>query len=113
LKGEEKSEDKRRKTLERELEWIRMSPKGRHAKSKARINDYETLASQEAEKRSEDLEIFIPVASVSAMSSSKRNRSQKVTTANLLFEDLNFRCRAAESSASSDRTARAKRLCFA
>lgn len=60
LAGEQKAEDKRQKTLERELEWIRMSPKGRHAKSKARINDYEKLLSQDSEKRSETLEIFIP-----------------------------------------------------
>ena len=60
LAGEQKSEDKRRKTLERELEWIRMSPKGRHAKSKARINDYEKLVNQDTEKRQEDLEIYIP-----------------------------------------------------
>ncbi len=61
LATEQKGEDKRQKTLQRELEWIRMSPKGRHAKSKARINQYEELASQESEKAAEDLEIFIPV----------------------------------------------------
>jgi ATP-binding cassette ChvD family protein len=60
LAQEQKTEDKRQKTLERELEWIRMSPKGRHAKSKARINDYEKMVATESEKRSEDLEIFIP-----------------------------------------------------
>ncbi len=47
---EEKSESQRQKTLQRELEWIRMSPKGRHAKSKARINSYEALLGQEGEK---------------------------------------------------------------
>jgi ATP-binding cassette ChvD family protein len=57
---EEKSESKRQRTLQRELEWIRMSPKGRHAKSKARISAYEALVSQESEKRDTDLEIFIP-----------------------------------------------------
>ncbi|MEP6705526.1 MAG: ATP-binding cassette domain-containing protein, partial [Acidobacteriota bacterium] len=60
LAQEQKTEDKRAKTLERELEWIRMSPKGRHAKSKARINDYEKLVATESEKRGEELEIFIP-----------------------------------------------------
>src|SRR5438552_3673860 len=60
LAQEQKTEDKRQKTLERELEWIRMSPKGRHAKSKARINDYEQMVATESEKRSEDLEIYIP-----------------------------------------------------
>jgi ATP-binding cassette ChvD family protein len=60
LKQEEKSESERQKTLQRELEWIRMSPKGRHAKSKARISSYETLLGQESEKRAKELEIYIP-----------------------------------------------------
>ena len=60
LQIEGKGESKRRKTLERELEWIRMSPKGRHAKAKARISAYESLLSQENEKREKDLEIYIP-----------------------------------------------------
>ncbi|MBC8413190.1 MAG: energy-dependent translational throttle protein EttA [Nitrospira sp.] len=60
LQQEEKSESDRQKTLMRELEWIRMSPKGRHAKSKARISSYETLLSQDTEKASKELEIFMP-----------------------------------------------------
>jgi ATP-binding cassette ChvD family protein len=60
LAVEEKKESHRQKTLQRELEWIKMSPKGRHAKSKARINSYEQLLSSESEKKSQDLEIFIP-----------------------------------------------------
>jgi sulfate-transporting ATPase len=60
LRREEKSESARQKTLARELEWIRMSPKGRHAKSQARINAYEKLLSQEAQKREKDLELYIP-----------------------------------------------------
>jgi ATP-binding cassette ChvD family protein len=60
LKQEEKAESERQKTLERELEWIRMTPKGRHAKSKARINSYEALLSQESERRGKELEIYIP-----------------------------------------------------
>jgi energy-dependent translational throttle protein EttA len=60
LQIEEKGESKRQKTLERELEWIRMSPKGRHAKAKARISAYESLLRQENEKREKDLEIYIP-----------------------------------------------------
>ena len=60
LRLEEKHETERQKTLEHELEWIRMSPKGRHAKSKARINSYEALLGQEGEKRAEELEIYIP-----------------------------------------------------
>lgn len=60
LKQEEKSESQRQKTLARELEWIRMSPKARQSKGKARVTSYEQLLSQEAEKRREDLEIYIP-----------------------------------------------------
>jgi ATP-binding cassette ChvD family protein len=60
LKVEEKAESKRQKTLERELEWIRMSPKARQTKSKARITAYEKLLSQDSAKRQEDLEIYIP-----------------------------------------------------
>ena len=60
LRQEEKSESERQKTLQRELEWIRMSPKGRHAKSKARISSYENLLSQETDARTKELEIYIP-----------------------------------------------------
>lgn len=60
LATEEKQESQRRKTMERELEWIRMSPKGRHAKSKARINAYEEMLGQESEKLDKELQIFIP-----------------------------------------------------
>jgi ATP-binding cassette ChvD family protein len=60
LRHQEKSESERQKTLERELEWIRMSPKARRAKGKARITAYESLLDQEAQKRREDLEIPIP-----------------------------------------------------
>ncbi|ACM20448.2 ABC transporter, ATP-binding protein, duplicated domain [Geotalea daltonii FRC-32] len=60
LAQEEKTETERQKTLQRELEWIKMSPKGRHAKGKARISSYEQLLTQESEKRAKDLEIYIP-----------------------------------------------------
>ncbi len=60
LRLEEKTESERRKTLQRELEWIRMSPKGRHAKSKARITSYEALLTNESEKVAKELEIYIP-----------------------------------------------------
>ncbi len=60
LRREEKAESKRTRTLERELEWIRMSPKARQAKGKARVTAYENLLSQEAEQRREELEIYIP-----------------------------------------------------
>jgi ATP-binding cassette ChvD family protein len=90
LAGEEKTEDKRRKTLERELEWIRMSPKGRHAKSKARINDYEQLASQESEKRAEDLEIFIPAGERLGDLVIEAQQVAKGYDDKLLFENLEF-----------------------
>ncbi len=60
LQLEEKTESARQKTLQRELEWIRMAPKARQAKGKARLNAYEALLKQENEKRSEELEIYIP-----------------------------------------------------
>jgi energy-dependent translational throttle protein EttA len=60
LAQEEKSESKRQKTLERELEWIRMSPKGRQAKGKARVTKYEQLVSEEQNRKTDDLEIYIP-----------------------------------------------------
>jgi energy-dependent translational throttle protein EttA len=60
LRLEEKSESKRQRTLQHELEWIRLSPKGRHTKAKARINSYEALINQESEKRDKELEIYIP-----------------------------------------------------
>src|SRR3954470_23408044 len=60
LAQEEKSESQRQKTLERELEWIRMSPKGRHAKGKARVTSYENLLNQQTQEKVQDLEIYIP-----------------------------------------------------
>ena len=60
LNQEEKTESERQKTLQRELDWIRMSPKGRHAKSKARITSYETLLEKESENIARELEIYIP-----------------------------------------------------
>jgi ATPase subunit of ABC transporter with duplicated ATPase domains len=65
LQQEEKSESERQKTLQRELEWIRMSPKGRHAKSKARINSYEELLNRDVEKISKELEIIYTAGSPS------------------------------------------------
>lgn len=60
LASEEKQASKRRKTLERELEWVRMAPKARHAKSKARLSDYDKLLNEDQKKTEEKLEIFIP-----------------------------------------------------
>jgi energy-dependent translational throttle protein EttA len=91
LQQEEKSETERQKTLERELEWIRMSPKGRHAKGKARINSYEALLSQETEKRAQDLEIFIPPGPRLGQVVIEAVGLKKAYGENLLFEDVNFR----------------------
>jgi sulfate-transporting ATPase len=90
LATEQKGEDKRQKTLERELEWIRMSPKGRHAKSKARINQYEELASQQSEKLAEDLEIFIPVGERLGDIVVEAHEVAKAYDDKLLFENLEF-----------------------
>lgn len=90
LAQEQKTEDKRQKTLERELEWIRMSPKGRHAKSKARINDYEKLVATESEKRSEELEIFIPPGPRLGDTVIEAHGVSKAYGDKLLFENLEF-----------------------
>ena len=60
LAQEEKQESKRRKALERELEWVRMAPKARHAKSKARLGAYEKMAADDGREKEANLEIFIP-----------------------------------------------------
>ncbi|HEX6126729.1 MAG TPA: energy-dependent translational throttle protein EttA [Pyrinomonadaceae bacterium] len=90
LAQEQKTEDKRAKTLERELEWIRMSPKGRHAKSKARINDYEKMVATESEKRSEELEIFIPPGPRLGDVVVEAHGVSKAYGDKLLFENLEF-----------------------
>ena len=90
LAQEQKTEDKRAKTLERELEWIRMSPKGRHAKSKARINDYEKMVASESEKRSEELEIFIPPGPRLGDVVVEAHGVSKAYGDKLLFENLEF-----------------------
>jgi sulfate-transporting ATPase len=90
LTVEQKGEDKRAKTLERELEWIRMSPKGRHTKSKARINDYEKLLAEGNETRSEDLEIFIPPGERLGDIVIEAHGVSKAYGDKLLFENLEF-----------------------
>ncbi len=87
---EQKGEDKRAKTLERELEWIRMSPKGRHAKSKARINDYEKLVSETHEKSNETLELFIPAGDRLGDVVIEAHGVSKGYGDKLLFEELEF-----------------------
>ncbi len=90
LAQEQKTEDKRQKTLQRELEWIRMSPKGRHAKSKARISDYEKLVATESEKHSEELEIFIPPGERLGDTVIEAQGVSKAYGDKLLFENLEF-----------------------
>jgi ATP-binding cassette ChvD family protein len=87
---EQKQDDKRLKTLQRELEWIRMSPKGRHAKSKARINDYEKLVSEESVKRNETLEIYIPPGERLGDVVIEAHGVSKAYGDKLLFENLEF-----------------------
>jgi len=91
LEQEEKTESERQKTLQRELEWIRMSPKGRHAKGKARLNSYEALLSNETEKRAQDLEIYIPPGARLGQVVIEAHGLKKAYGDALLFEDLNFR----------------------
>ncbi len=90
LAQEQKQDDKRAKTLERELEWIRMSPKGRHAKSKARINDYEKLVAEESEKRNETLELFIPAGERLGDVVIEAHGVSKGYGEKLLFDNLEF-----------------------
>jgi ATP-binding cassette ChvD family protein len=91
LQQEEKTETDRQKTLQRELDWIRMSPKGRHAKGKARINSYEVLLGQETEKRSQELEIYIPPGPRLGQVVIEAEGLKKAYGDRLLFEDMNFR----------------------
>jgi len=90
LEMEEKGSARRRKTLERELEWVRMSPKARHAKSKARLSAYENLLNQDVKQKEEKLEIFIPNG---PRLGDKVIHARGVTKAfgeKILFEDLDF-----------------------
>jgi len=87
---EEKQASKRRKTLERELEWSRMAPKARHAKGKARLNSYEQLLNQDTKEREEKLEIFIPNGPRLGNKVIESIHVAKVFGDKLLYEDLNF-----------------------
>ena len=90
LAQEDKAEDERRKTLSRELEWIRMSPKGRHAKGKARINAYEAMLSHESEKRAPELEIYIPAGPRLGKKVIEAVGISKALGDKELMEDVNF-----------------------
>jgi energy-dependent translational throttle protein EttA len=90
LRRQEKSESERQKTLERELEWIRMSPKARRAKGKARISSYEQLLNQESQNRREDLELHIPPGPRLGDVVIEAERVSKAYGDHLLVEDMTF-----------------------
>ena len=90
LRREEKSESERQKTLQRELEWIRMSPKARRAKGQARINAYENLLAAESDKRREDLEIHIPPGPRLGDVVIEADKVSKAYGDQLLVEDMTF-----------------------
>jgi len=90
LAMEEKTESKRRKTLERELEWVRMAPKARHAKSKARLASYEKLLSQDTGQKEEKLELYIPNGPRLGNSVIEANQISKSYGDKILFENLDF-----------------------
>ena len=90
LANEEKSETERQKTLARELEWIRMAPKGRHAKSKARINAYEAMLSHESERVGQDLEIYIPPGPRLGKIVIEADNVSKALGDKVLMENMNF-----------------------
>lgn len=87
---EERSDKERQKTLARELEWIRMAPKGRHAKSKARINAYEAMVSHESERLAADLEIYIPPGPRLGNTVIQAENISKAMGDKVLMENMNF-----------------------
>jgi sulfate-transporting ATPase len=90
LAQEEKTESKRQKALERELEWVRMNPKGRHAKGKARLSAYDKLMSQETKEREEKLELFIPPGPRLGNKVIEAKNVSKAFGDKLLMENLSF-----------------------
>lgn len=90
MEQEEKQVSKRRKTLERELEWVKMAPKARHAKGKARLNSYEKLLNEDQKEREEKLEIFIPNGPRLGNKVIEAHGVAKAYGDKLLFDNLNF-----------------------
>ena len=90
LAQEEKTESKRQKTLERELEWVRMAPKARHAKSKARLANYEKMASEEGKEREDKLELFIPPGPRLGNIVIEAQNVSKAYGDKILFDNLSF-----------------------
>ncbi len=91
LAVEEKQQSKQQKTLARELEWVRMNPKGRHAKSKARISAYESMLAEQQERRSEEIEIYIPPGPRLGDVVIDSQHVSKSYGDTLLYEELSFR----------------------
>ena len=90
LAVEEKQESKRQKAFARELEWIRMNPKGRHAKSKARITAYEQMLAEQSEKRNDEIEIYIPPGPRLGNTVIEAQHVSKAYGDLLLYEDMDF-----------------------
>ena len=90
LAKEEKTESKRQKTLQRELEWVRLSPKGRHAKSKARIAAYDRMLNQDQKEREDKLELFIPPGPRLGSVVIEADKISKAYGDKVLFENLSF-----------------------
>ena len=90
LEQEEKQESKRRKTLERELEWVKMSPKARHAKSKARLSAYDTMLNEDTKQKEEKLEIYIPNGPRLGNVVIEAKNVTKAFGDRVLYENLNF-----------------------
>ena len=90
MEMEEKTASKRRKTLERELEWVRMAPKARQAKGKARLNSYDKLLNEDVKEKEEKLEIFIPNGPRLGNKVIEAKHVAKAYGDKLLFDDLNF-----------------------
>jgi ATP-binding cassette ChvD family protein len=90
LEVEEKQESKRQRVLQRELDWVRLNPKGRHAKSKARITAYEKMLTEQTEKRDEDMEIYIPPGPRLGDIVIQADGVSKSFEDNLLFENMKF-----------------------
>lgn len=90
LAMEQKQESKRMKTLERELEWVRMAPKARHAKSKARLNAYDKLLNEDVKEKEESLQIYIPNGPRLGNNVIEARNVRKAFGDKLLFDDLNF-----------------------
>jgi ATP-binding cassette ChvD family protein len=90
LAVEEKQESKRQRVLQRELEWVRLNPKGRHAKSKARISAYEKMFAEEAAKKEEEIEIYIPPGPRLGDVVIQAEGVAKSFGENVLYEDMNF-----------------------